>query len=152
MKHTPFSPQCIRRDHAAMERRRLKAAELFARRIPQAEVARRLGVTKAAVCQWYEVWSRKGVRGLKSAGPPGVKPGLTKKDRERIVRTLLEGAHIFGYGTDLWTLERVAAVIKKVAGRKYHPGHVWRILGSMGWSSQKPVKRARERNEALIEQ
>ena len=68
------------------------------------------------------------------------------------MRTLLEGAHIFGYGTDLWTLERVAAVIKKVAGRKYHPGHVWRILGSMGWSSQKPVKRARERNEALIEQ
>lgn len=134
-----------------MERRRLQAAELFRRHLPQAEVARRLGVTKAAVCQWYEVWSRKGVRGLKSAGPPGVKPGLTKQDKERIVRMLLGGAHLFGYGTDLWTLERVAVVIRKVAGRKYHPGHVWRILGALGWSPQKPVRRARERNEALIE-
>lgn len=64
---------------------------------------------------------------------------------------LLEGPLAAGFPTDLWTLTRVAQVIERHFGVKYHPGHVWRILRDLGWSPQKPERRARERDEEAIE-
>src|SRR5207245_435245 len=52
--------------------------------------------------------------------------------------------------TGLWTLPRVALMIKRVTGIKYHPGHVWRLLGALDWTLQRPAKRAKERNEPAI--
>jgi transposase len=63
---------------------------------------------------------------------------------------LLRGARAAGFRTDLWTLRRVAQVIEHHFGVKYHPGHVWYLLRAMGWSPQKPERRARERDEAAI--
>jgi transposase len=46
----------------------------------------------------------------------------------------------------------VAAVIERVTGVAYHPGHVWRILRQqLGWSRQRPARRAVERDDAAIE-
>jgi transposase len=53
---------------------------------------------------------------------------------------------------DLWTLRRVAEVIWRLAGVRYHPGHVWRILRGLGWSVQRPVRVAAERDEQAIAQ
>jgi hypothetical protein len=55
-----------------------------------------------------------------------------------------------GFGTDLWTLERVGEVIRRQTGKRYHPGHVWRILRRMGWSLQRPARRAAERDEKAV--
>ncbi|PYN93203.1 MAG: hypothetical protein DMD89_25350 [Candidatus Rokuibacteriota bacterium] len=41
-------------------------------------------------------------------------------------------------------------MIKRVTGVKYHPGHVWRLLGALDWTLQRPAKRAKERNETAI--
>lgn len=60
---------------------------------------------------------------------------------------LRQGAHAHGFSTDLWTLPRVATLIERVTGVRYHPGHVWKILGAMDWTLQRPAKQARERNE-----
>jgi transposase len=49
---------------------------------------------------------------------------------------LRQGAQAHGFGTDLWTLPRVAAVIERVTGVRYHPGHVWKILAALEWSLQ----------------
>ena len=57
-----------------------------------------------------------------------------------------QGAQVYGFGTDLWTLPRVAAVIKRVTGVHYPPGHVWKLLAALKWSLQRPAKQARERN------
>ena len=43
-------------------------------------------------------------------------------------------------------------VIEGEFGVKYHPGHVWYILRDMGWSAQKPERRARERDGEAIAQ
>jgi transposase len=51
----------------------------------------------------------------------------------------------------LWTRKRVAVLIEQRLGIRYHPGHVSKLLQSWGWSSQKPEKRARQRDEAAIE-
>ena len=51
----------------------------------------------------------------------------------------------------LWTLDRIAQVIRRDFKVNYHAGHVWWILRQkLGWSCQRPVGRARERNEGAI--
>ncbi len=80
----------------------------------------------------------------------GPKPRLNGKQKHRLVKILLAGPRKAGYRTDLWTCPRVADVIAKKFGVKYHPAHVWKILRSLGWTPQKPEQRARERNETDI--
>jgi transposase len=63
---------------------------------------------------------------------------------------LLAGPEEFGFSTPLWTCPRVAQVIEAELGVKYHPGHVWKLLDGMGFSCQRPVGRAMERNEDEI--
>ena len=55
------------------------------------------------------------------------------------------------YRTDLWTLKRIAEVIRRHFGTTYHPNHVWRLLVGMNWSCQKPERRALQRNEEAVE-
>ena len=50
----------------------------------------------------------------------------------------------------MWTHPRVAEVIEAETGVAYHPGHVWRILRQMGWSRQRPARRAVERDDEAI--
>ena len=63
-----------------------------------------------------------------------------------------KGPKANGFPTELWTLARVADVIEQVTGVKYHPGHVWRVLRQMGWTRQRPARRAAERDDEAIEQ
>lgn len=138
------------RDRTALERRRLKAALLFAKGCPQAEIARKFRVSREAVSKWHDAWKREGATGLISAGKPGPKSRLTPEKLKRVEQALRQGPIAFGYTTQLWTLGRIAAVIKRVAGVSHHPGHVWHVLKAMNWSCQKPETRTAERDEASI--
>ena len=140
-----------RRDFAALERRRLQAARLFARGETQGAVARALGVTTAAVNHWHQAWRAKGVRGLKAAGRAGRKPKLDAKQLAQVDRALRAGPGPHGFSTDLWTLPRVATVIQRMTGVRHHPSHVSRLLQQLNWSLQRPGRRARERDEPAIE-
>jgi len=64
---------------------------------------------------------------------------------------LKEGPEALGYGISLWTTWRVADLIARQTGQKFHPGHVWRILRSLGWSCQRPTGRATQRDEPAIQ-
>jgi hypothetical protein len=64
---------------------------------------------------------------------------------------LLQGAQAAGYPTDLWTCPRVADVIRSRFGVQYHADHVGRLLHSLGWSPQKPQRRAVERDEEQVQ-
>lgn len=138
------------RDRTALERRRLKAAKLFAQGHSQAEAARKLKVTREAARQWYDAWKQKGANALKSIGKPGPKPQLTPDKLKRVEQALLKGPNAYGFKTQIWTLGRIASVIKRVARVSHHPGHIWYVLKSMNWSCQKPETRAAERNEREI--
>ena len=132
-----------RRDFAGLEKRRLKAARLFAKGKSRAEVARTLGASWPAVNNWYRAWQREGEAGLKAAGRAGRKPKLTAGQLGQLEQELLRGPLAHGYATILWTLPRIARLIAKLTGVSYHPGHVWRILRSLGWSLQRPEHRAK---------
>jgi transposase len=139
-----------RRDRTALERRRLKATKLFLKGHSQAEVARKLKVTREASRQWYDTWQQKGKDGLKSIGKPGPKPQLTPEKLKLVEKALLRGPNAYGFKTQIWTLGRIASVIKRVARVSHHPGHIWYVLKSMNWSCQKPETKAAERDEQEV--
>lgn len=87
---------------------------------------------------------------MASKGSAGPKSKLTNKQTREITQALLEGPEAHGYKTALWTLPRVAVLIKELTGVGYHPGHVWRLLGASGFSCQRPERRAVERDEKAI--
>lgn len=140
------------RDHHAMEVRRMRAADLFEREVIPAEIGRQLGVAHQVVSEWRKAWRQGGREALRSAGPAGRKSKLNDAQRAEVANALVKGAGANGYGTDVWTLPRVAEVIKHLTGVSYHPGHVWYLLrDQLDWTWQRPARRAIERNDAAIE-
>lgn len=145
---SPTSPAALR--IRELQQRRDRAAALFEEGVRQAEVARRLGVSEASVCRWHKSWKRKGAAGLKLLGRLGRRPELNDSQRARLTKALLEGASAHGFTTDLWTLPRIAQLIEQLFEVHYHPGYVWWVMRSLGWSLQRPTTRARERDEEAI--
>jgi transposase len=141
-----------RRDFQALEERRQQAAKLFGGGEILASEARTLQVSRQSVSRWYRQWREGGIAALRAVGRAGRKPKLTHPQRQQVDRALRQGAGAHGFGTDLWTLPRVAAVIERLTGVRYPPGPVWRILGSMDWTLQRPARQARERNEEAVRQ
>lgn len=138
-----------REDAKALEKRRFKAEKLFVRKVHQAEVARRLNVSRAAVHYWHTMWQKKGKDGLRRKRP-GPKPRLTEKKLKRVKQALETGPLAAGYSTNLWTLARIANVIRKKTRVSYGISQTWYLLRALGWSNQKPETRYRDRNEAAI--
>jgi transposase len=78
---------------------------------------------------------------------------LLASQQEQLKAVLLRGARAAGYATELWTLKRVGEVIGKRFGVRYSPVGVWALLRhGLGWSWQKPERRALQRDEAAIAQ
>lgn len=133
-----------------MEKRRRQAAALFAKDCSAPEVARRLGVARQVAYRWQGAWRRGGAAALASKGTAGRKPKLAPEQMSQVTEALLAGPVARGYKTALWTLPRVADLIQELTGVRYHPGHVWRLLGASGFSCQRPERRAVERDEPAI--
>ena len=146
------NPAGVRRNFDALEKRRLEAMRLLDQGLNQSEVARRVNVVRQTVARWAKDRREYGLEALRKAGRAGRKPKLTEKDRRRLEQRLLEGPERLGYETPLWTCPRVADLIEREFGIRYHSGHVWKLLIALGWSPQRPTGRARERNEEAIRQ
>lgn len=130
----------------------MRAAELFSSGARNIDIARELGVAHQTVSDWRELWRQSGTEALKAAGRAGRMPKITREQLGAVEQALEKGARANGFATDIWTLPRVTEVIERVTGVRYHPGHVWRILRhKLGWSRQRPARRALERNEEAIE-
>lgn len=137
-----------KRDLKALEQRRRKGMRMLARGLPQAEVARALQVSRQTVSNWSralaedaQAWRRKPL------GRPG---GLTEAERAQLSKLLVDGALACGFPTELWTLARVGALVEVQFGRVYSTTQVWRVLRSLGFSSQRPTGRAIQRDELAI--
>jgi transposase len=136
-----------RRDFAAMQERRSRATRLFAAgKRSQAEIACELHISRQSVSRWFEAWRQDKPDWIRGAGRAGRRPKLDGAQFKRVDEALRQGAQAHGFGTDLWPLPRVAAVIERITGVHYHPGHGWKILAALEWSLQRPANRARERN------
>ncbi len=139
-----------RRDFEALEKRRFEAMRLLDQGYNQSQTARRLKVARQTVSEWLRQYRQHGAAGLRRAGRAGRKPLLDATQLERLVSLLLEGPEAHGFPTPLWSCPRVARLIADEFGVSYHEGHVWKILRALGCSPQRPIGKARERNEEAI--
>lgn len=133
-----------------LERRRLLALGLLGEGLLPSEVAKRVGVDRRSVRRWKAAARVGGVQGVKAQPAPGRPPKLGVKQRRRLEGLLLKGPLAAGFGTDLWTCPRVAELIEQRFGVQYHVDHIGRLLHDLGWSPQKPARRAIERDEEQI--
>ena len=135
---------------AGREWRRLRAWELFHQGWKQKAIAVAFGVTEGAVIQWITRAKRDGADALKQRKPTGAPSKLTEEQKAQLPVLLSRGAEAFGFSGDVWTCERIAALLQTEFEVAYHPDHVGRLLRSLGWSYQKPQVRASQRNEDAI--
>lgn len=144
-----WQPSRLTREQMA-ERRRAGGRLLKTGKLSQAEIARQLGVSRAAVNQWAKTVIREGLRGLKRREVRGGRSKLTPQQHSRLKHIIKRGAMAAGFETERWTLERVRQVIAREFQVSYHRNYLARLLRRLGITPQQPMPRATERDEALI--
>ena len=132
------------------EARRFQAWQLKQQGWSQRQIAEALGVSEGAVSQWMARARNAGPEALRRRPPPGAPRRLSAEQLARLPELLHRGPPAYGFRGELWTRRRVAAIIRLEWGVSYHPRHVGRLLKAIGWSPQKPARRARQRDEAAI--
>jgi transposase len=133
-----------------LEDRRRRALLLLDEGLSLNEVGRRIGCALSSVMHWRNMRRRGGEKALKVRSSPGRPPKLSAAACRLLLRVLLGGALASGYPTQLWTTARISEVIRKRFRVRYHRDHVGRLMHRLGWSHQKPQKRALERKQGEI--
>lgn len=133
-----------------LERRRRRAVELVKNGEHVDDVARILGCGRSSIYTWLKL-DREKPKELAARPHPGPAPRLSDEQIGELEALLLQGARAHGYHNDLWSARRVAEVIAKHFEIDYHVEHVRKLIRKrLRWSSQKPQKRAKQRDEAAI--
>jgi transposase len=133
------------------EERRLQAWRLKQKGWKQKDIAEALGVTTGAVSQWMKRAREEGAEALRHRRGGGRKPRLSEEQLSELPNLLGKGAEHFGFRGEVWTQARVGKIIEHEYGVRYHPRHVGRILKTIAWSRQKPIEKASQRDEVVIE-
>jgi transposase len=105
----------------------------------------------SSVCRWKRMLAEGGPAALAPKPVPGRPRKLRTPECRRLLELLLKGALAYGYPNELWTLKRIAQVIYREFGVRYHPNHVWRVLRQFRWSCQVPKRRPIQRDEQAVE-
>jgi len=140
---TKHSPQ-------ELEVRRQIAGRMLSQGYSVAEVASAVGASEPSVRRWRIAMRNGGLKALRAKPQRGKRPQLDATQHRELVEILLAGPRAAGFANELWTCPRVAQVIQRRFGVRYHASHVWKLLRKLGWSCQKPEQRAREQDEEAV--
>lgn len=132
------------------EARRLAAGRMLLAGKRNVEVVRALNVSPSSVKRWKKVVLRQGLAGLHSRASPGRRPKLSAGERKRLARILRKGARAAGFDSELWTGKRVAELIRREFQVVYHPHHVLKLLRQLGFTPQRPQRRARQQDSRAL--
>jgi transposase len=135
---------------AELERRRRRAVQLVDNGESPSTVARILGVHETTIHRWRRL--ARTDAGLNARPHPGPTPRLSDTQLLQLEALLLQGAEYHGWPNQLWTADRVAALVQRHFGITYHAEHLRKVLRDrLDWTSQKPQLRAREHNDKEVE-
>lgn len=133
----------------AREFQRRRSVQLMDKGEAPRLIARILGVSTGSIYKWHKIHHSGGSLIFKSRG--GRPRKLSSEQLEHLHRLLLPGATAFGWHNDLWTIKRVAEVIRSHLNTEISRNHVWVVLTRyLNWSSQRPIQQFRERNDIEI--
>jgi transposase len=135
---------------AELERRRRRAVHPYRHGERPVDITRILGVHRSSLYRWLAADDHRS-GGLAARPHRGPTPRLSD-DQLRELEALLEnGAKAHGWPNQLWTAGRVTRLIRRHFGVSFDADHVRRFLRTrLGWTSQKPQRKARERDEDEI--
>lgn len=133
-----------------LESRRRRGIALLRAGKTYQSVAVDLNASISSVVRWAQSFRKGGTQALRSRPASGRPPRLASTQKRKVLRLLKQGPLAEGYSTDLWTLPRISRLIEKHFGIRYHPGHLWRVMANLGWTWQKPERRAAQRDEKAI--
>ena len=131
-------------------KKRLRAGRLLQQGKGCAEVALAVGVARQTVYTWKALLDEGGIDALRAVPERGRPAQLEQAQLASVRAALLQSPTAHGFGTELWTIKRVGVLIERMHGVRFSRAHVWRLLGSLGFSPQKPEKRAIERDEDAV--
>jgi transposase len=134
------------------EQRRLQGLALKEKGWQNARIAEALGVSQGAVSQWFSRYQQGGREALLYQPPCGAPSKLSDEQLSQLPGLLLQGPESYGFTGQVWTSARVSWLIKFKFNVSFHRAHVCRILKKIGWSVQKPVEKATQRDEAAIKE
>lgn len=118
----------------------------------QQEVAEFLGVSPGSVSGWVKAYRDGGWAALAAKPHRGRPPRLTAEQERQVLSWFSRSPTEFGFANELWTAARVAQVIRRTFGQKFHPRYVSAWLRQRRITPQKPRRQPRERDDRLIDQ
>jgi transposase len=132
-------------------RRRVRAGRMLLAGKTPAQAALAVGVARQTVYTWKAVLDEGGIDALRDMPMRGRPARLDDEQLQALARVLLQSPTEHGFGTELWTLKRVGVVVQRMFGVEFSLSQIWRILGALGFSVQKPERRALERDEGAVQ-
>lgn len=129
-----------------LEKRRRQAGVLFTHGKTAYFVEKKFGISSTTAKEWKTRWKE----GTLGARPEGRHGKLSAKQKKKVVKLILKGPAVSGYDTQLWTLSRMTELVRKECSVAYRPRSLWYLLHTLGFSCQKPSRKAKERDEKAI--
>ncbi len=141
-------------DSAALYERRKQAIMLYNSGMTHLEIAPKVGVSRNTVGQWIKAWKEGGQAALKvksSGRPKGSGRKLYPHEEAEIKRCLIDKCpDQLKLPFALWTRQAVQELIKQRFDIDMTLVSVGRYLKSWGFTPQKPILRAYERNDERV--
>lgn len=129
-----------------LETRRLSAGRLFTRGKTAYYVEKKFEVSSTTAREWRTRWKN----GTLHAQKQGRVSKLTDAQKKRLSTRILKGPEAAGHKTQLWTLDRITELVRQTENVIYRPRSVWYLMHELGFSCQKPSRKAKERDEKAI--
>ena len=136
-----------RKGRRSSHEERIQAIQLLAQGYTKAQVANILQVTEATVYGWQKDYRKGGLAALSTKIASGRKRLLTDAQMLELRRSLRLNPRQLEFDFGLWTRKRVRELIKRIFGIDYSEQNVGRILKMLGFSPQRPVYQALQRDE-----
>lgn len=134
-----------------LEEARLLAARMFDEGLSPAQIARILDRDPQTVRHWRRKYEACGIEKLKGKPAAGAASKLTTEQKSQLIDLLGKEPKEYGLEGWLWTTKLVASLIQQQFNVEYHHDHIGVILREIGLSWQRPMHRAKERNEPEIQ-
>jgi transposase len=142
-----------RLSHEALAQLRKTAVQRVQSGESPEEVIRSLGLSRPRIYEWLAAYRAGGWDALKARNATGRPKKLTGKQLQWIYRAIVgHSPHQYRLEFALWTRQLVSELIYRKFSIRLSLSSIGRLLAQLGLTCQKPLWRAWQQNQALVEE